>query len=247
MLVENPPFERAHKHRLDKEELAERLWNLIKLVTLCATKGASFIKGHVVLFQTNYMSQKLIKKLSSSKLLNRSQLFVLIEHTLWLYQHTWAKHSKEGSNSPDIPDPFFDLQVNLSHWGCEGVCGLPLFFQANFRESLYLKIGYLDIKVKSHSLLDEGLCKRSQVNSFFKATEIFCAFCSHLSLNWAGNILHLEKYTVWLLYAIPSASLNLYSSLLAIRLYITLIFMSMRIISAVGFAEQNIWILLVLL
>jgi len=88
MLVENPPFERAHKHRLDKEELAERLWNLIKLVTLCATKGASFIKGHVVLFQTNYMSQKLIKKLSSSKLLNRSQLFVLIEHTLWLYQHT---------------------------------------------------------------------------------------------------------------------------------------------------------------
>lgn len=30
MLVENPPFERSHKHRLDKEELAERLWNLIK-------------------------------------------------------------------------------------------------------------------------------------------------------------------------------------------------------------------------
>ncbi|KAJ4440026.1 Transcription initiation factor TFIID subunit 2, partial [Periplaneta americana] len=29
MLVENPPFERSHKHRLDREELVERLWNLI--------------------------------------------------------------------------------------------------------------------------------------------------------------------------------------------------------------------------
>jgi len=64
MLVENPPFERAHKHKLDKEELAERLWNLIKLVTLYAAGGrASFISGHVVLFQSNYMSQKLIKKI----------------------------------------------------------------------------------------------------------------------------------------------------------------------------------------
>ena len=62
MLVENPPFERAHKHRMDKEELAERLWNLIKLVTLYAARGGSFIKGHVVLFQSIYMSQKLIKK-----------------------------------------------------------------------------------------------------------------------------------------------------------------------------------------
>ena len=53
MLVENPPFERAHKHRLDKEELAERLWNLIKLVTMYIARGASFIKGHVLLFQNN--------------------------------------------------------------------------------------------------------------------------------------------------------------------------------------------------
>jgi hypothetical protein len=34
MLVENPPFERSHKHRLDKEELVERLWNLSKWVTM---------------------------------------------------------------------------------------------------------------------------------------------------------------------------------------------------------------------
>jgi len=65
----------------------------------------------------------------------------------------------------------------------EGVCGLPLPFQSNFKVSLYLKIGYLDLKVKSFSLLDEGLCKRSHVNSFFKASENFRAFRSHLSLN----------------------------------------------------------------
>lgn len=116
-----------------------------------------------------------------------------------------------------------------------------------FRVSLFLKIGYLDLKVKSRSLFDEGLCKHSQVNSFFKATEHFRVFCSHLSLNWAGNILNLKKYTVWLLYAKSSARSSLYSWLLAMRLYNTLIVMSMCIISAIGFAEQNIWILLVLL
>ena len=45
MLVENPPFVRAHKQSLDKEELAERLWNLIKLVTLYAARG----RGSVLL------------------------------------------------------------------------------------------------------------------------------------------------------------------------------------------------------
>ncbi|XP_043273259.1 transcription initiation factor TFIID subunit 2 [Venturia canescens] len=29
LMVENPPFERAHKHRLDKPELVDRIWNLI--------------------------------------------------------------------------------------------------------------------------------------------------------------------------------------------------------------------------
>ncbi|XP_012273094.1 transcription initiation factor TFIID subunit 2 isoform X3 [Orussus abietinus] len=29
LMVENPPFERAHKHRLDKQELVDRIWNLI--------------------------------------------------------------------------------------------------------------------------------------------------------------------------------------------------------------------------
>lgn len=32
LMVENPPFERAHKHRLDKPELVNRIWNLIKFV-----------------------------------------------------------------------------------------------------------------------------------------------------------------------------------------------------------------------
>lgn len=30
LMVENPPFERAHKHRLDKPDLVDRIWNLIK-------------------------------------------------------------------------------------------------------------------------------------------------------------------------------------------------------------------------
>lgn len=30
LMVENPPFERAHKHRLDRTELVDRIWNLIK-------------------------------------------------------------------------------------------------------------------------------------------------------------------------------------------------------------------------
>ncbi|KYQ58343.1 Transcription initiation factor TFIID subunit 2 [Trachymyrmex zeteki] len=29
LMVENPPFERAHKHRLDKPDLVDRIWNLI--------------------------------------------------------------------------------------------------------------------------------------------------------------------------------------------------------------------------
>lgn len=29
MLVENPPFDRAHRHRLDKEELVEKLWGMM--------------------------------------------------------------------------------------------------------------------------------------------------------------------------------------------------------------------------
>ncbi|EZA62441.1 Transcription initiation factor TFIID subunit [Ooceraea biroi] len=29
LMVENPPFEKAHKHRLDKPELVDRIWNLI--------------------------------------------------------------------------------------------------------------------------------------------------------------------------------------------------------------------------
>jgi transcription initiation factor TFIID subunit 2 len=62
MLVDNPPFERAHKHRLDKEELAERLWNLVKLVTQYAKRGVSFINGQLVLFQSDYISQKLVQK-----------------------------------------------------------------------------------------------------------------------------------------------------------------------------------------
>lgn len=34
LMVENPPFERAHKHRLDRPELVDRIWNLIKYVEL---------------------------------------------------------------------------------------------------------------------------------------------------------------------------------------------------------------------
>lgn len=30
LMVENPPFERAHKHRLDRPDLVDRIWNLIK-------------------------------------------------------------------------------------------------------------------------------------------------------------------------------------------------------------------------
>lgn len=30
LIVENPPFERAHKHRVDKPDLVDRIWNLIK-------------------------------------------------------------------------------------------------------------------------------------------------------------------------------------------------------------------------
>ncbi|KAJ8890499.1 hypothetical protein PR048_010008 [Dryococelus australis] len=30
LLVENPPFERAHRHKLDQDALVHRLWNLIK-------------------------------------------------------------------------------------------------------------------------------------------------------------------------------------------------------------------------
>lgn len=32
LLIENPPFERAHKHRLDKPDLVHRIWSLIKYV-----------------------------------------------------------------------------------------------------------------------------------------------------------------------------------------------------------------------
>lgn len=32
LMVENPPFERAHKHRLDRCELVDRIWNLAKYV-----------------------------------------------------------------------------------------------------------------------------------------------------------------------------------------------------------------------
>jgi hypothetical protein len=67
MLVENPPFERAHKHRLDKEELAERLWNLIKLVTLYMAGGGGgggvlLFKGYNFFFKSKKNSQKIIKK-----------------------------------------------------------------------------------------------------------------------------------------------------------------------------------------
>ena len=34
LLIENPPFERAHKHKLDKPELVDRIWNLIKYLSL---------------------------------------------------------------------------------------------------------------------------------------------------------------------------------------------------------------------
>lgn len=34
LMVENPSFEKAHKHRLDKPDLVDRIWNLIKYVTL---------------------------------------------------------------------------------------------------------------------------------------------------------------------------------------------------------------------
>lgn len=30
LMVENPPFKRCVKHRLDKPELVDRIWNLIK-------------------------------------------------------------------------------------------------------------------------------------------------------------------------------------------------------------------------
>lgn len=30
LLIHNPPFERAHRHVLDREELVEKLWNIIK-------------------------------------------------------------------------------------------------------------------------------------------------------------------------------------------------------------------------
>lgn len=30
LLIENPPFLRAHHHILDREELVEKLWNIIK-------------------------------------------------------------------------------------------------------------------------------------------------------------------------------------------------------------------------
>ena len=35
LMVENPPFERAHRHRLDKPDLVHRIWNLIKCVLKC--------------------------------------------------------------------------------------------------------------------------------------------------------------------------------------------------------------------
>ena len=30
LIVDNPPFEKAHKHRLDQPNLVHRIWNLIK-------------------------------------------------------------------------------------------------------------------------------------------------------------------------------------------------------------------------
>lgn len=30
LIVENPPFKKAHKHCLDKVDLVDRIWNLIK-------------------------------------------------------------------------------------------------------------------------------------------------------------------------------------------------------------------------
>lgn len=37
LMVENPPFEKAHKHRLDKPDLVDRIWNLIKydIIIVC--------------------------------------------------------------------------------------------------------------------------------------------------------------------------------------------------------------------
>lgn len=53
MLVENPPFERAHKHRLDKEELAERLWNLINcMLSHDSRLRCSFVDLYYVLYGT---------------------------------------------------------------------------------------------------------------------------------------------------------------------------------------------------
>lgn len=34
LLIENPPFLRAHHHILDREELVEKLWNIIKYVRI---------------------------------------------------------------------------------------------------------------------------------------------------------------------------------------------------------------------
>ncbi len=30
LLIDNPPFERAHRHKLDREELVERIWTTMK-------------------------------------------------------------------------------------------------------------------------------------------------------------------------------------------------------------------------
>lgn len=30
LLIDNPPFEKAHRHKLDREELVERIWSRMK-------------------------------------------------------------------------------------------------------------------------------------------------------------------------------------------------------------------------
>lgn len=55
LLIENPPFDRAHKHRLDKVELVERLWSLMN----CQLSHDSRIRCDIVdLYYTLYGSKK---------------------------------------------------------------------------------------------------------------------------------------------------------------------------------------------
>ncbi|GLH06390.1 Transcription initiation factor TFIID subunit 2 [Gryllus bimaculatus] len=55
LLVENPPFDRAHKHRLDREELVDRLWSLMN----CQLSHDSHLRCDIVdLYYTLYGSKK---------------------------------------------------------------------------------------------------------------------------------------------------------------------------------------------